>query len=70
MKYLKDNGISTGVHYLPAYMHPIYKDIKAECPIADAIWKKILTLPLFPDMTEEDIQYICEIIHDVVKQFG
>lgn len=64
IRHLKDNGISTGVHYMPLYKHPIFKDIKAECPVAEKIWKKLLTLPLFPDMKTEEITYIIKCIKE------
>lgn len=63
MQYLKQRGISTGVHYLPIYKHPIYKDIKSNCPIAEEVWKKILTLPLFPDMTNEEVEKVVKCIN-------
>lgn len=62
MMYLKEKGISTTVHYLPAYKHPVYSHIKAECPVAESVWKKVLLLPIFPDMTEEDISTVIEAV--------
>ncbi|MBU0980901.1 MAG: DegT/DnrJ/EryC1/StrS family aminotransferase [Nanoarchaeota archaeon] len=55
---LKKQGISTGVHYLPLYMHPVFKGTKAKCPIADRVWKQLVTLPLYPDMTEEEMNKV------------
>lgn len=56
--YLKEKGISTGVHYMPLYKHPLFSKSGADCPVAEKVWKKLITLPLFPDMTEEEIAYI------------
>ncbi len=63
--YLCDNGIATGVHYLPANLHPFYKNLKSRVPVACEIWKRILTLPLFPDLTNEETDYII----DTLRQF-
>lgn len=65
MDYMNKKGISTGVHYLPAYKHPIFKHLKADCPVTEKIWTKLVTLPLYPDMTHEEI----ESVIDAVKQF-
>ena len=64
--YLKSKEITAGVHYLPLYKHPVLKTKKVNCPVAERVWKRILTLPLFPDMTMEEINYIIK----TVKEFG
>ncbi len=63
--YLKSLGISTGVHYMPLYLHPVYADVDVDCPIADEVYKKILTLPLFPDLPNSDFARII----DALKEF-
>ena len=60
MQHLMKNGISSGVHYLPAYKHPVFKGIKADCPVAERGWKKLLTLPLYPDMTDDEVGKVVE----------
>lgn len=52
--YLQQKGISTGVHYIPNYHYGIYRGLKADCPVAEDVWKKILTLPLYPDLSLKD----------------
>ncbi|HJH27262.1 MAG TPA: DegT/DnrJ/EryC1/StrS aminotransferase family protein [Methanophagales archaeon] len=66
--HLADKGVSAGVHYMPLYMHSIYKKlgIKGDCPVADSVWRKVVILPLYPDMTEEDVKMVVE----GVKEFG
>ena len=65
MAYLLQHGISSGVHYLPAYKHPVFNGMKADCPVAEREWTQLLTLPLYPDMTEEECQHVI----DTVKRF-
>ena len=62
MQHLSDNGIGSSVHYKPLYLHKVYSHIKADCPIADDIWKRILLLPVFPDLTEEDLTKVIEAV--------
>lgn len=56
--HMKDKGIATGVHYMPLTMHPLFMPYQAETPAADAVWKELVTLPLFPDLTDEEIAYV------------
>jgi len=60
--HLKQRNIAPGVHYYPLHMHPYYASLNAQCPIAEEIWKRILSLPLFPDMTGEEIGRVIEAI--------
>jgi perosamine synthetase len=57
-EYLKIKGISTGVHYYPNHLYEIYKAYYRECPVAEKEWKKLLTLPLYPSMTEEEFNMV------------
>ena len=67
MQYMKSKGISTGVHYKPLYLQTVYKWArkKANCPITDKVWKKLVTLPLYPDMTDREVN----LVVDAVKKF-
>ncbi len=58
MEHMQKLGISTSVHYLPLHMHKIYSNVPADVPVADRIWKRLVTLPLYPDMKQEDIDRV------------
>ena len=61
--YLRDKEIASGVHYMPAHLHPFYRSrVTAEVPVAEKEWKYILTIPLFPDLTDDQVDYIIETI--------
>jgi len=72
MAKLKDLGIGTGVHY-PAitgftlYKNQGYKTL--DTPVAERIGRSILTLPLFPDMADEDIDRIASGIVGILKKY-
>jgi len=61
--FLRNEGIGVNVHYIPVHYHPFYKKTfntyKGLCPKAEEAYERILTLPLFPAMTEEDIKRVC-----------
>ena len=57
-KHLRGQGIGANVHYVPVHMHPYYQNLgyeKGICPVAEAAYAKILTLPLWPGMDVEDM---------------
>lgn len=61
--YLREKGIATGVHYMPVHLHPYYRTrFKAVVPVTEAVWPRLLTLPLYPDLTDDEVQYVIESI--------
>jgi dTDP-4-amino-4,6-dideoxygalactose transaminase len=65
-QYLTENGIGTGLHYpiplhlQPAYAHLGYKE--GDFPAAERAAKRILSLPMYPELSEKQIQYVCKKI--------
>jgi len=60
IEFLKSKGISCGVHYIPSNHYDLFKGYNGETPISDSVWKKLVTLPLFPDLSLSDVFYIIE----------
>ncbi len=58
--YLQENGISTGVHYIPNNHYQMYKNCRGETPVCENVWTKLLTLPLFPDLKDSEVDMIIE----------
>lgn len=65
--FLKQKGISTGVHYIPNNHYDMYKQYKGETPVSDAVWKRLLTLPLYPDLKDDEVKFI---INSVLEFFS
>ncbi|OFY23570.1 MAG: aminotransferase [Bacteroidetes bacterium GWF2_33_38] len=63
-------GIGTSVHYKPLHQMTYYKERynldPKNFPNAEKTWQGNVSLPLYPFMTEEDLEYICETIHRIV----
>lgn len=57
-EYLRVKGISTGVHYEPIHHYKVFGNIKTYVPITETIWPKLLTLPLYPDMTDKEFNKV------------
>lgn len=59
MEYLKARGISTGMHYIPNHLYEMYWPYVTEpLPVTETVWKRLITLPLFPDLTDEQQDHI------------
>jgi len=59
---LRKAGIGVNVHYIPVHLHPFYrghfKTASGLCPVSEAAYEKIISLPMFPKMSDEDIEYV------------
>jgi perosamine synthetase len=68
---LRDMGIAGNVHYRPPYLHPYYRSTLGTsdglCPVAEAAARQIITLPLFPQMTEADVDTVVEAIRSLPR---
>lgn len=58
IQYMKKNGISVGINYIPNHLQPFFKRYKTRLPVTEKVWKEIATLPLFYDMTKDDIDRV------------
>ncbi len=67
-KYMKNANIGVNVHYIPAYRHSYYIENfnfdKNDFPVTENTFKRIITLPLFPKMEDDSLEYIAEKIKD------
>ncbi len=70
---LKIRGIGTSVHFIPLHRHPFYRDTlgyRAEdFPNAEWVYERIISLPLYPGMTDEEVGRVIEAVEDVAKKF-
>jgi dTDP-4-amino-4,6-dideoxygalactose transaminase len=62
--HLRERGIDTGIHYpTPVHLQPFYADGGYRCgqfPVAERLCKEILSLPMFPGMSDQQVQYVAE----------
>ncbi|MBA2368697.1 MAG: DegT/DnrJ/EryC1/StrS family aminotransferase [Candidatus Protochlamydia sp.] len=70
MESLKRNGIGTQVHYIPLYRHPVLKhslDWEEKYPETEHYYSKALSLPLYFDLTENDVERVCKVLESILK---
>jgi dTDP-4-amino-4,6-dideoxygalactose transaminase len=57
---LLEQGIQTGIHYQPNHTLTRFRDPDAlPLPVTDTVFPTLLTLPLHPDLTEDDVEFVC-----------
>ncbi len=65
-QYLTEQGIATGIHYpIPIHLQPFYKDLgykRGAFPITELYADQCLSLPMFPELTVEQIEYVVDAI--------
>lgn len=69
---LKIRGIGCSVHFIPIHKHPYYKNHysyqELNYPISNKIFNESLSLPIYPDMTSEEIDYVISNVIEVVDR--
>ena len=60
--HLQQHGISTGVHYYPIHLYDTCYGTQPELPIAEKEIKRILSLPIYPDMTDDQVVMVADRI--------
>lgn len=68
MKHLKENGIDSGIHYIPSHLFTLYKGLTTKLPATEKVWEEILTLPLYPDLTAKDQNKVISCIKAYFKK--
>jgi len=67
---LRDLGIGVNVHYIPVHLHPFYRKHFGTgpglCPVAESAYERILSLPIFPRMTDNDVDVVIAAVGKVV----
>ena len=68
---LRSQGIGVNVHYIPVHLHPFYQNrfgtCRGLCPIAESAYEQILSLPMYPAMTDEDLMIVINTIRSLIE---
>lgn len=68
---MKELGVGCSVHFIPIHKHPYYKEKfgykNEEYPIANRVFEKSLSLPIYPDMSDEEVDYVIQKVKEIVK---
>jgi len=72
-KALWAEGIGVNVHYIPVHLHPYYRERLGTgpglCPVAESAYEQIISLPVFPKMTDADANDVVEAVSKVAEAY-
>jgi perosamine synthetase len=73
IKELSERGIGASVHFIPLYRHPFYRRsfgyIPKHFPASEWLYERIVSLPIYPGMSDNEVDTVTEAVHNIVKRF-
>lgn len=73
-KMLREKGVGVHVHYIPVHIQPYYKNRfgyqSGDFPAAENYYRRVVTLPLYPLMTQEEVGQVIDAVRQTLREFG
>jgi dTDP-4-amino-4,6-dideoxygalactose transaminase len=70
---LAQSGVASSVHWRPLHLHPYYQESfgwrPEDCPVATETWRRLVSLPLFPGMREEEIERVIHTVKSLCARY-
>jgi len=70
---MREKGVGTSVHFIPIPLHPFFTAFanrpENQCPNAIMLYRRLISLPLFPGMRGEQIQYVIDTVKNIARSF-
>ena len=72
IELMAEANIGTSVHFIPVHLMSYYRETygykEGDLPIAESYFDTIVSLPLYPKMTDEDVQDVINVVTDIIKE--
>ena len=69
---LKDAGVGCSVHWRPLHLHTYYEETVGwrpeDCPVATEVWERLVSLPIFPGMREDEIAHVASTVKSLCRE--
>lgn len=69
---LRSEGLGVQVHYIPVYLQPYYQNLgfnKGLCPVDEEFYKRELSIPMYPTLTDEDLEFVQEKLYKIFSEY-
>jgi dTDP-4-amino-4,6-dideoxygalactose transaminase len=70
---LRSRKVGASVHFIPIFLHPFFKQwaslLHNQCPRSLELYPRLVSLPLYPSMTEGEVQYVASAVREIVEKF-
>ena len=71
IRQLRQRGVGTSVHFIPVPLHPFFASLaqlpQNQCPRAMELYPRLISLPLYPAMAEEQVRYVGDAVKEVAR---
>ncbi|MBF3129743.1 UDP-4-amino-4-deoxy-L-arabinose--oxoglutarate aminotransferase, partial [Pseudomonas aeruginosa] len=70
MEALKARGIGSGIHFIASHLHHYYRQRQPRLSLPNSEWNsaRLCSIPLFPDMRDDDIERVARAIEDILEK--
>jgi perosamine synthetase len=69
---LRESGVGTSVHFIPLNFHPVYQRTygyqPGQFPIAESVFERACSLPIYPGMTDEDVDHVIDAVRTTLRE--
>jgi len=69
---LRQSGVGFSVHWRPLHLHPYYQETFGwrpdNFPVATAVWERLVSLPIFPDMNDLELEYVVDTVRSLCAE--
>lgn len=70
---LKRRNIGSSVHFIPLHLHPYYRKVynfsRESFPVASLEYEREISIPIYSQMTDADVQYVIDSVSEVINNF-
>jgi dTDP-4-amino-4,6-dideoxygalactose transaminase len=74
IRRLNEAGIGTSVHFIPLHYFTAYQSLgrwqKGDFPIAEQMHEEVISLPMYPDLTNDEVDTVCDELRRALRQQG
>ncbi|HXW98293.1 MAG TPA: DegT/DnrJ/EryC1/StrS family aminotransferase, partial [Methanomicrobiales archaeon] len=70
MDYLAARGVGSGVHYIPSHLFSYFRQEGLMLPETERVYQEILSLPLFPDIADKQVDRVIDEVKRGLKEVG
>ncbi|MCH2662935.1 DegT/DnrJ/EryC1/StrS family aminotransferase, partial [bacterium] len=64
IEHLAEKGIDGGVHYRPNHLYSVYEPYRRDLPVTESLWTKMVTLPMYPSMSNDEVLQVIEAVRE------
>jgi perosamine synthetase len=67
MDFLAARGVASGVHYIPSHLFSFYRQEGLVLPVTEQVYREIISLPLFPDITDDEVERVIQAVSSGIR---